>query len=103
MPKGFPLNSLQLIRILRAIQDKYPARLEACSLTLWEAFFIHETGKELEKPDGVARHLQQHFTAEELRQLLKDAQSAENKARVKDEAKVSISAVPLAYVQHADT
>ncbi|PSN66242.1 glutathione S-transferase [Corynespora cassiicola Philippines] len=82
-PEVFPISSLFPVRVATWIKDHYAAeKFEQTFLALVSGYW--SKGIDISKPDGVIQALGHLFSAEEIRDIMKQAMAPENKKRVID-------------------
>ncbi|GAA5884570.1 hypothetical protein JCM16303_000034 [Sporobolomyces ruberrimus] len=90
-PETFPINTIQCMRFLRAVQQLHPEKLEKATDLFWDLFWNRSQGhsaKEAIDPTFFSEKFVSSglFSQEQISKILDTAQSEEIKGALKDEA-----------------
>jgi len=90
-PESFPINTIQCIRFLRAVEKVHPDRLEKATSLFWELVWVRSDGHKAEEaivPEFFGKKFVESkiFTETEVSDLMEVAQSTEIKDALKTEA-----------------
>ncbi|GAA5999918.1 uncharacterized protein JCM10292_003537 [Rhodotorula paludigena] len=89
-PESFPVNTIHCMRVLRAVEDKLPDRLEKATELFFDAVWRPSSGKTANDaitPSTYPTLLKALFSDSEIKQLLEHANSEEIKGKLKSESK----------------
>jgi glutathione S-transferase kappa 1 len=87
-PSFFPILSLFPQRALGYVKEAFPQLYTAAFVDVYEAMW--QQGKDVSKPESLAKTLGKRFSEEQVRKILDSANSPEYKQRLNDSTKAAL-------------